>query len=67
MESRELDALPADTVEIRRLQVRISVQRQIAITLIVAHDQQYIRPPGRLSEQGSGRRSGSGQESSPRL
>ena len=44
VEARQLDALPRQLVEVRRLNVRIAVKAEVAPALVVGHDQQDVGP-----------------------
>ena len=60
MKLRELDALPGDRIDVGRLKLVVSVDRQIAIALIIRDDQDDVRAT-RLGAQNR-RSAGSGQE-----
>jgi hypothetical protein len=64
IEPRELDALPRKRVEIRRLQVGIPVAGEIAVALVIAHDEQDIGT-ARSGKRAGGRHGGESAEQLP--
>ncbi len=51
-EGLQLHALAGEPVEVRRLDPGIAVESEIAISLVVGHDEQDIGPPGTLRTTG---------------
>ena len=48
VERRDLDALPGELVEVRRLDDGVAVNAQVAVALVVGHHQNNVWPAGRV-------------------